>query len=614
MKMSLAAGCFCFKGKPQIEDAFQKLKDFKILLKEDQGGYAYWADQSARSFILAKYKQTIPMKMHRGCTERLFLTTFGFHDLDYPIDWAKGLAIETAIEKIQASEGEFVSILMDREDGQIAIVNGRHGSRVLFYLQTEERFWFATNAALLMELSGQKARPDPMGVLQIVCYGHTLTPRTHTDGVYRLFPGSCLRATGKGIRQKTYWQLGYEDATEDLDPAIYADEVFEAFEQGLTRRIGLSSSGFIGLSGGLDSRLTAGAAAGRCSYFAFTFSNNIQMPDTPDVVTARQVCRRLGLEHRTGQITAGEGSAEADQIVRLCGGMIPLHHPLKSWQTIKMMAATTGFNIGGGAGDPIAGDYINSIYQIEPDWMDALLGLFARSYRRFRKKDLMRVFQRDFIEQTFGRMEQEMIQCLQNMQGPTAAHKIAAWSQVYFNSGFTFCGCGQSHPEVSGTSPHLGYKYTDKMLRLPASWLYKKNFYQYMIYRCLPSLRDIPYANTGRPLTGRLEAYQIPLKKKIARTIYKRLPYSVLAKLWERPPTKAASAVGAFSGDFRLFDQMRQIFADTPFWKEILAPEGCLKFLADYRAGRSAFNCLPIDDELFGSLASLFYWFKNTGG
>ncbi len=612
--MSLIAGCFCLKGRPESRACLQKLKDFPILLKEDGGTYEYQIEESPRSFILAKYKQIAPMKVRWGRTEHLFLATLGFHDLEYPIDWAASLTMEQAIEKIQASEGEFVSILMDRKDGRLAIVNGRYGSRLIYFLQTENQFWFSSNTALLMELSGQKARPDPVGVLQIACYGHTLTPRTHTQGVFRLFPGTCLTAASEGVRQKAYWRPGYKDVAEDLDPAAYADEVFEAFRQSAIQKIRLSPVGFIGLSGGLDSRLTAGAAAGLCNYFAFTFSNDTQKPDTPDVVTARQICRRLGIEHRTGQMSVGEASAEADQIVRLNGGMIPLHHPLKNWQTIKLMANTTHFNIGGGAGDPTAGDYVNSIYQIEPVWTDALIRIYAKRHTFVFKKDLLKIFQREAVEGSFERMEQEMTQCLRDLSGPTAAHKIAAWSQVYFNSGFTFCGTSQSHPVVSGTSPHLGYAYTDKMLRLPASWLYRKNFYKYMIYRCLPLLRDVPYANTGERLTGRMENYRIPLKKKIARAMYKRMPFPVVSKLWERTPIKKASAVGTFLGDRRLFEEMRQILDGNGAIREIIDPEGCRKFMADYEAGRCTFSCAPIDDELFGSLASLFYWFKQTGG
>jgi hypothetical protein len=612
--MSLIAGCFCFKGRPDSKACLQKLKGFPILLKETGGTYEYLMEEGLQACVMAKYKQTTLPQVYWGRTEHLFLLTLGFHDLSYPIEWAVPLSFEQTAEKIQAGEGEFVSILMDRQDGRLAIINNRYGTRPLYYLQAEERFWFSSNVTFLMNLSGQRAQPDPLGVMQIVCYGHTLTPQTHTRGVERLFPGSCMTATSEGIQQKRYWRLGYYNVGEDLDPTTYAKEVFEAMERGLVKKTRRSPVGFMSLSGGLDSRLVAGAAYRQCNYFAFTFSNDTQKLETPDVVAARKICQRLGLEHRVVQMTVGEASASADEIIHLTGGMTPLHHPLKNWQSIKMMLDTTRFKIGGGCGDPVGGDYVNSIYQIEPEWTDGLLRLYAMRRTLFLKKDLFRVFRREVVEETFGPMEQTLISCLRGLSGPTAAHKIAAWSQVYFNSGFTFSGAIHNHPDVSEASPQLGYEYVEKMLRLPANWLYKKNFYQYMIYHCLPQLRDVEYANTGRTLSGQMETYHLPLKKKMIRSVYKRLPFPVVAKLWEKPPILRASAIGVYAGDNRLFEEMRQIFAGTSFWREILHSEGCLTFMNDYEAGRCTFSCLPIDDELFGSLVSLFYWFKQTGG
>lgn len=609
--MSLIAGYFCRKGKPETVSDFQKLKTFPILLQETDGKYEYLVETGPQACVLAKYKQTAPPKIYWGKTDTLFLATLGFHDLDYPIDWAASLSMEQTAERIQASEGEFISILMDRKNNRIFIINNRYWVRPLYYIQTPDRFWFSSNIAFLLNLSGQKAQPDPMGVLQIVCYGHTMSPQTHTQKVQRLYPGTCLSASPDGIKQKRYWRLGYT-VDEGLEPGAYADEVFEAFRRGVLKRVSRSPEGFIKLSGGLDSRLVAGAAHGLCNYFAFTFSNNTRELETPDVVVARQICQRLNLEHQIAQVVSGEASETADQIVRLTGGMTPMHHPLKGWQAVKMMVNTTRFSISGGCGDTVAGDYVNSIYQIEPDWTDALIRLYALRRKLFSKKQLRQIFRKEVVEEAFEPMKTAMVRSLREMSGPTAAHKISAWAQIHFNCGFTCCGLG-NHPDVSGTSPHIGYEYVEKMLRLPADWLYKKNFYQYMIYRCLPQLRDIVYANTGKPLSGRMEHYRLSPKKKAAREIYKRLPFSLVSKIWLHTPVKKASAVGIFTSDRRLFAEMREILAGTAAIREIIEPDKCLRFISDYEAGKCTFSCIPIDDEMFGSLVSLFYWFKNIG-
>jgi len=610
--MTLIAGCFCLKGEPETDLCFQRLKAFPILLQETDGRYEYLLEAGPHAFMMAKYKPIKPFKLSWGRTENLSLLTLGFHDLRYPIDWADSLSAEQTAEKIQASEGEFTSVLMDRKDNRLFLINNRYWVRPLYYIQTAERFWFSSNLAFLLSMSGWKACPDPVGVLQIVCYGHTLVPQTHTQGVERLVPGSCLSVSSDGVKKELYWRLAYHPA-EGLEPDAYSDEVFEAFRQSVERKVRRSPAGFITLSGGLDSRLTVGAAHGLCNYFALTFSNDTRQIDTPDVIVARQICQRLNIEHRVVQVSADEASAAADKIVRLTGGMQPMHHSLKGWQTVKVMAQTTRYSLSGGGGDTAAGDYINSLYQIEPDWTDTLIRLYAEQRRLFSKKELLRLFRREIVEEAFRPMKAAMVRSLREISGPTAAHKISGWAQVYFNSGFTCCGLG-NHPDVFGTSPHLGYAYLEKMLRLPADWLYKKNFYQYMIYRCLPQLRDIVYANTGKPLSGRMECYRLSFRKKAARAIGKRLPFSLVSKLWVHPPILRSSMAGMFTEDRRLFADMREILAGSAAVRELFDPDGCLKFIDDYQAGRCTFGSIPIDDEMFGSLVSLFYWFKNTAG
>ncbi|HOQ05244.1 MAG TPA: asparagine synthase-related protein [Anaerohalosphaeraceae bacterium] len=609
--MSLIAGCFCLKEQPKGEVCFEKIKAYSLLLKDSGRPYELIYEKTPQAVLLAKYRQTQPPQLFFGQTQDLLILTLGYHDLSYPPAWAEGLTLEQAAERVQNSQGQFVTILADRRQAQIKIVNNRYATRAFYYLFDGRTLWFASNITFLMHLCGQKARPDPIGILQIACYGHTLSPRTHTQGVRRLFPATCLSASPEGIQEKTYWHLGYE-VSEGLEPDSYADEVFEAFEKSVARTMARSLSGFISLSGGMDSRMVAGAAVRYGKWPAFTFSNNTDTLETPDVKVARQVCQRLELEHHVVQMTAEEAFEEADEIVRLCGGLLPFHHPLKGWQKVKWMCRTTGYNIGGGCGDPIAGDYVNSIYQIEPVWTDGLLRLYAQRRRLFAKNELKEIFRSEVLEEAFGPMEEEMVESLRGRRGPTAAHKIAAWSQVYFNAGFTFCGPASTHPDVSGDSPHLGYEYVEKMLRLPADWLYKKNFYHYMITRCLPTLRDIIYANTGQLLSGRMETYRLPWRKKAARAVWQRLPFALTAKLWHHPVSLRPSTVGVFEKDARLHKKMNEILEANAAVREVFEPDGCRRFIAEYAAGQDRFGRSSIGDELFGTLVSLFCWFHHT--
>src|SRR5262252_7632445 len=75
---------------------------------------------------------------------------------------------------------------------------------------------------------------------------------------------------------------------------------------------------------------------------------------------------------------------------------------------------------------------------------------------------------------------------------------------MYRQPAFTFTSLIHNHPDVTEAFSHLDYTYCDLMLRLPADWLYKENFYTFMIYNSLPQLRYIIYANTGNLLPSEL--------------------------------------------------------------------------------------------------------------
>jgi len=257
--MSLIAGCFCLKEQPKGEVCFEKIKAYSLLLKDSGKPYELIYEKTPQAVLLAKYRQTQPPQLFFGKTQDLLILTLGYHDLPYPPAWAEGLTLEQAAQQVQNSEGQFTAVLADRRRAQIKIVNNRYGTRAFYYLFDGRTLWFASNITFLMHLCGQKAKPDPIGILQIACYGHTLSPRTHTRNVRRLFPATCLSASPEGIQEKTYWHLGYE-VSEGLEPDSYADEVFEAFGKSVARTMARSPSGFISLSGGMDSRMVAGAA------------------------------------------------------------------------------------------------------------------------------------------------------------------------------------------------------------------------------------------------------------------------------------------------------------------------------------------------------------------
>ncbi len=608
--MSLVGGFFSIHGAMDWRAIQSVVREFPILLGEHGQEYQIPFHPGLRGGIFAKYKEAQPAQVYSWQNENCVVITLGFHDMDYPQSFSAAEDIHTLIPKIQNSEGEFVSVLMDRRDGRIAIINNRFGTRVMYIAQTPEGIFFCSNLSLLARLVPVRLEPDELGILQFFCYQHTLTPRTHLKSVERLYPGSCVLLDGEGMHQRQYWSLCHQP-DESLDPAEHAHQTIEALRRGLVKKVRRVPEGFCTLSGGLDSRMVAAVARRECDYFGFTYSNNTDNPDTPDVLTARRIAAALGMRHRTGQVPRSEVSAAADQVVYLTGGLVPIHHLVKTWQSIKMLMETTRFMIGGGCGDPIAGDYVNSIYQIEPVWTQTLLRLYAAQRKLVLRDTLCRLLRRDMVESIYPRVDASMMDSFHRLSGPTAAHTITAWAEVQYVTGFTFSSPIHNHPDISEASPALGYEYVDHMLRLPARWLYKKTFYKYMIYHQFPELRDIEYANTGERLSGKIETYRLSGKKRIVRVLARTLPFGILERIWGRWPAPGPSALGPFAGDDALFDRVSRMVSDVPALRQIFNPDACRTFIDNFRNGRRTYEALTVEDEIFGTIVSLAYWFQS---
>lgn len=607
--MSLVGGFVSVRGRMDTEPFFQKVRGFAILPGETEADYRYQFHSGPAGGIFAKYKDTLPPQVYAWHNDRVRLLTLGFHDLEYPQSFNASDDRQSLIDKIQNSEGEFVSILIEPDGGRLSIINDRFAVRAMFIVSTADAVYFCSNLALLTRLVPGRPEPDPLGVLQIFSYHHTLTPRTHLSGVERLYPASRVDLEKDAIRRTQYWSLRHQpDAS--LDPAEYARRTVEAFRRGLIKKVRRAPRGFMSLSGGLDSRLVAAVASRECGYFAFTMSNNTDRADTPDVRVARRIAQRLGVEHRVVPMPRQEISSAIDSVIRLTAGQVAIHHSVKVWQAIKMMHDTTGFKIGGGVGDAIAGNDVLSLYQIEPAWIPTLLRMYASQNRIVSLTTLARFLQPEILRAAGPLLEPSIMKSFVPLLGPTAAHRIVAWDQTQYATGFVFSSPIHNHPDVSEASPALGYEYVDHMLRLPASWLYRKNFYQFMIHSQFADLRDIEWANTGRPLSGRLEPVSLPLKKRLFRTLARPLPFAVLERLWGQVAAPAPSAVGLFAGDDKLFDRLSQLLTDLPAARQFFRADACRSFLDNARRGQKTLDAQTREDEILGSLISLCCWFQ----
>ena len=211
------------------------------------------------------------------------------------------------------------------------------------------------------------------------------------------------------------------------------------------------------------------------------------------------------------------------------------------------------------------------------------------------------MFRDDVIEYGRRAVHDALAESFAAVTGPTAAHRVTAWAMIYRQPAFTFTSVLHTHPDVTEAACHLDYRYTDLMLRLPASWLYNKAFYSYMIYSALPHLRHIPYANTGRLLSGEPPTHESPREPLGRRTfaLAQSLGRRAVGPLYRSVTPARTEALSLPFTDTVLLDEVKECVHSIPLLRDIVDVRRCDKLVEQARAGTTR------SDEVLGVLTSL---------
>jgi hypothetical protein len=341
--------------------------------------------------------------------------------------------------------------------------------------------------------------------------------------------------------------------------------------------------------------MVAGALPRDSPYSAFTFIDLAGASATPETRAAAAVCSAIGLPHRIEALPARSELASA--VVGLTGGMRPFHHMAVVLAYIhEMRRCGTSFLLGGGPGDSLAGAFVPSSAYLDPARTAECLDDACRR-RLADSRGWPLIFRDEVIANSRGTVADAMAESFAGVRGPTAAHRVTAWAMTCRQPAFTFTSVMHTHPDVSEAFCHLDYRYADLMLRLPATWLFQRAFYAYMVHTELPHLRHIPYANTGRLLSGTPPPHDIQPQPRMSRSM--AMAWSIGARVANRLlPARTAGASLLFR-DAVLLDQVQELLHSISLLREIVDVERCDRLLARSRAGACP------SEEILGTLTSL---------
>ena len=219
------------------------------------------------------------------------------HDFGKPNNSLIHLYEEEGEKFVEKLNGLFSGVLIDQRQKKAFLFNDRYGSERIYWHQTDDAIYFASEAKALLCVLPELREFDHQGVAEFLTYGCTLGERTLFRGVQMLPGGSLWSFENRACRKRKYFSPKRWESQPILSSEAFTANFEETFKRVLPRYFESKSTIGISLTGGLDSRMIMACRPDRVhDVVCYTFSG--ETGETFDDRVAAEVAKTCGLQHR----------------------------------------------------------------------------------------------------------------------------------------------------------------------------------------------------------------------------------------------------------------------------------------------------------------------------
>lgn len=200
--------------------------------------------------------------------------------------------------------GRFHGLVFNQSTGTVQLFNDRYGLQRLYYHESPDAFYFASEAKAILRVCPNLREIDPRGLGEFIVCGCVLENRTLFPGISVLPPGSSW-TFGNGALEKKgqFFQPSEWESQTPLAPEEYFGSLRETVAQNFPRFFDGPEQVGVSLTGGLDTRIImAWHQAAKGTMPCYTFGSMYR--ENEDVKLARKVANICNQKHEV--ITAGD--------------------------------------------------------------------------------------------------------------------------------------------------------------------------------------------------------------------------------------------------------------------------------------------------------------------
>jgi asparagine synthase (glutamine-hydrolysing) len=206
---------------------------------------------------------------------------------------------DAAFERMR---GMFAIAIWDAPRRRLVLARDRVGKKPLYYMQTGDRFLFASEPKALLAVLPRVPDVSMPALLEFLTFGYVAGEGAIFSGMSRLEPGATLVLEPPNApRVGRYWTWPSSSLMEIPEPE-YLERLGAELDEAV--RIRLRSDVPLGafLSGGLDSATVLALMARHSSRPVKTFSIGFGDPEYDELAAARATARAFGADHHEWQI------------------------------------------------------------------------------------------------------------------------------------------------------------------------------------------------------------------------------------------------------------------------------------------------------------------------
>src|SRR2546423_718111 len=190
--------------------------------------------------------------------------------------------------------GSFSGLVIDLRLQKLVLFNDRYGLNRVYFHQSENAFYFASEAKALLKIFPHLRSIDLRSLGEFFSCGCVLQNRTLFSGISLMPPASAwVFLPGQPVKKEFYFSAEKWEQQPAMSAEDYYQSMKAAWNRVLPRYFRGKEASALSLTGGVDSRMilaSAPSAAGKLP--CFTFQGKFR--ECTDVKVARQVARVCG--------------------------------------------------------------------------------------------------------------------------------------------------------------------------------------------------------------------------------------------------------------------------------------------------------------------------------